>query len=224
MKKVGFLLLLTCSALAQAQNSVSIKFAPTYSQVRLEPNKAYPYFSDSIQFQELKFYIGHIQLLKNDSLVSNASKTHYLVDIYQNENIVIDFPKNTSFNQIRFELGVDSNTSVSGALAGDLDPSLGMYWTWQSGYIHAKIEATIFGSNRNKTLFTYHLGGYQHPFNTLQTIQLGLVQSETINISMDIATFLLHEEVQKQNSIMSPQLTSIALSKMLAQTFKVDKK
>lgn len=220
MKKVGFILLLTCSALVQAQNSVSIKFAPTYSQVRLEPNKAYPYFSDSIQFQELKFYIGHIQLLKNDSIVFDASKTHYLVDVYQNENIVIDLPKHISFNQIRFELGVDSNTSVSGALEGDLDPSLGMYWTWQSGYIHWKLEADAnIGGNRET--ITWHVGGYRQPFNTLRKVSLPLVSGGIqMKIGIDVYSLLAANQTGIDYTIMSPSKQAMHLADQFQNAFR----
>jgi hypothetical protein len=224
MKKVGFVLLFTYSFWAQAQKSVSIRFEPIYNQFRLEPNLVYPNLVDSIQFQELKFYIGHVQLYNDDSLVAIASHSHYLIDIHQNQTVTLSIPNQASFNQLRFQLGVDSITSVSGALEGDLDPSLGMYWTWQSGYIHSKIEATVFGSNRNKTQFTYHLGGYQYPYNSLQTIQLGLVQTETIKIEVDIAAFLEHEEVLKQSVIMSPKPASLVLSQIFAHSFKVSQK
>lgn len=224
MKKIWFILLVLCNVFVRAQNRISIKFEPTFKQFRLEPNVYYPYLSDSIQFQELKFYIGHIQLFNNDSLVFNSPKSHYLIDIYQNQSIPIDLAKNIYFNRIKFELGVDSNTSVSGALEGDLDPSLGMYWTWQSGYIHTKIEANIIGSNQNKTPITYHLGGYQFPFNTLQKINLSLVQTETIKIAVDIATFLTQEDVLKQNNVMSPQPASVLLSDIFARTFKVSRR
>ncbi len=212
------------NVLVQAQNSISIKFEPTFKQVRLEPNVAYPYLSDSIQFQELKFYIGYLQLYQDDSLVAYSPQTHYLIDIHQKQAITLSIPSKAKFNQLRFQLGVDSITSVSGALEGDLDPSLGMYWTWQSGYIHTKIEASILGSNRNKTHFTYHLGGYQFPFNSLQTIQLSLDQTETIKIEVDITAFLEHKDVLKQSVIMSPKPASLALSQIFAYSFKVSQK
>jgi hypothetical protein len=43
---------------------------------------------------------------------------------------------------IRFLLGVDSARNVSGIQTGALDPARGMFWTWNSGYVMAKIEGS----------------------------------------------------------------------------------
>ena len=47
-----------------------------------------------------------------------------------------------SFNRIAFTIGVDSIRNVSGAQTGALDPANGMFWTWNSGYIMAKLEGS----------------------------------------------------------------------------------
>ena len=40
-------------------------------------------------------------------------------------------------------LGVDSVLNYNGVHEGALDPINGMYWTWQTGYIHCKLEGKI---------------------------------------------------------------------------------
>ena len=76
------------------------------------------------------------------------------------------------FNTIAFNLGIDSITNVSGAQGGDLDPTKGMYWAWQSGFINIKLQGTSNSCPPPKNEFEFHLGGYQYPFNSLQTIIL----------------------------------------------------
>ena len=38
-------------------------------------------------------------------------------------------------------LGVDSLRNVTGVQTGALDPAMDMYWTWNTGYVMAKLEA-----------------------------------------------------------------------------------
>ena len=45
-----------------------------------------------------------------------------------------------NYNSLSFLLGVDSMHNVSGAQTGALDPANDMFWTWNSGYVMAKME------------------------------------------------------------------------------------
>jgi hypothetical protein len=57
------------------------------------------------------------------------------------------------------QFGVDSVTRARGVMRGDLDPLLGYYWTWQSGYIHLKCEGVWVDHKGQSNRFTWHLGG-----------------------------------------------------------------
>lgn len=221
MKKLICIWLLLMSTSLQAQDSLYLKFIPIFNQFRVEPNHSYPNLSDSISFQSLKFYIGHIQFFKGDVLVASAPDTHYLLNFEENANQLIGIANKNKFDKITFELGVDSATSVSGALSGALDPSLGMYWTWQSGYINAKIEATLKANTSQKSELILHLGGYKNPFNTLQKLQLSLVQTDTIDIGIDLTNVINTALALQQNQVMSPKPEALILIQQLAKTFKI---
>ena len=61
-------------------------------------------------------------------------------------------------------------SNVAGAIGGTLDPINGMYWAWNSGYVNFKIEGTSTLSNARKNAFKFHLGGYQHPYNSYRAV------------------------------------------------------
>jgi hypothetical protein len=69
-------------------------------------------------------------------------------------------------------LGVDSIRNVSGIQTGALDPLKGMFWTWNSGYVMAKLEGSSESSNSAGNRFTYHIGGFRPGMNVLKTIDL----------------------------------------------------
>ena len=60
--------------------------------------------------------------------------------------------------RIYFQIGIDSLTNVSGDLDGDLDPALGMYWAWNSGYINMKLEGKSSSCKSVKKEFQFHIG------------------------------------------------------------------
>ena len=111
--------------------------------------------------------------------------------------------------------------NVSGALGGDLDPSNGMYWAWQSGYINFKIEGKYKSLNGKEKPFQYHLGGYLYPYLNIQTVFLNVQTSKSINIKLDIEKILLDVNIASQKNIMSPCKEAVILSKKVSNGFLV---
>ncbi|MEC8457907.1 MAG: MbnP family protein [Bacteroidota bacterium] len=70
-------------------------------------------------------------------------------------------PKQTMSTVRPFQIffGVDSLLNYNGIHEGALDPINDMYWTWQTGYIHCKLEGYIL-NHTTKQNFEYHIGGY----------------------------------------------------------------
>jgi hypothetical protein len=68
-----------------------------------------------------------------------------LIDFDENDSnaLCLEIPDDIEFDAIQFNLGLDSLTNVSGALGGDLDPTKGMYWTWQNGYVNFKLQGSF---------------------------------------------------------------------------------
>lgn len=115
-----------------------------------------------------------------------------------------------------FHIGIDSATNVSGAMGGDLDPTKGMYWAWQSGYINVKIEGTSSVCNTRNHEFQFHLGGYLPPHYALQTLHFPVKNPQQIQIDIDIQKFLKNIDLARQNHIMSPSKEAVVLSKIFA--------
>jgi hypothetical protein len=106
-------------------------------------------------------------------------------------------------------------------MGGDLDPTKGMYWTWQSGYINFKLEgkSTICPTRNNA--FEFHLGGYQPPFNCLKTALLKSTNQKNIVVVFDLNQFLSSIDLSKQNQIMSPNNQAVLLSEQAIKSFKI---
>ncbi|HXC06207.1 MAG TPA: MbnP family protein, partial [Bacteroidia bacterium] len=116
---------------------------------------------DSLAIESFKFYLSSIQLLRDGKVVGQANSGYHLFDASDSSTawIVFDSPETISFTGIRFLFGVDSLANVSGALDGDLDPGLGMYWAWNTGYINARLTGTSPACATLHHSFEFHLGG-----------------------------------------------------------------
>jgi len=86
---------------------------------------------------------------------------YHLVDWSDPASLHYELPATQPPTRLDCIFGVDSLTNSQGVKGGDLDPIHGMYWTWNSGYIHVKIEGEASWSEARKQRFIYHLGGYQ---------------------------------------------------------------
>jgi hypothetical protein len=182
--------------------------------------------TDDLQLTELKFYVSKIQLLKKGQPVLEEKNSFHLVDAAAVESLAftMDNPNSVSFDELRFNLGIDSITNVSGAMRGHLDPTKGMYWTWQSGYINFKLEGTSTLCNTRKNEFTFHLGGYLPPHNCLQTFHFAITNSGVINLKLDVQKVLKQIDLAVTNHIMSPTAEAVSLSKIVANSFSVSEK
>lgn len=115
------------------------------------------------------------------------------------------------------KLGVDSNLNLLGVHKGDLDPVHGMYWSWQSGYIHFKLEGSWSGEGGLQP-FVYHIGG----FNTKGSGPYTLRKIEEINqatFALDLAPALNWAKARNIDRIMSPGEKANAFAAELVKGF-----
>lgn len=202
--------------------TVQVSFIPVINKSEIELNKELV-LSDNqkISITNLRFYISKFQLLKNEKVQSTWNKEYHLIDLRQQSSLkwILDSVE-TDFDKIKFQLGLDSFTNVSGALTGDLDPTKGMYWTWQSGYINLKIEGFFINSNEGNKIFEYHLGGYLPPFQTIQHISMLSNSKKEMKIVLDFDSFFLSSKTEYKARVMSPGENAQALSKLLVNCFR----
>ncbi len=171
----------------------------------------------------VKYYISGIQLLLNSEVVWKDTSRFYLLDA-ENEksfNIPLKISKDLKFNEINFLSGIDSTTNVSGAFGGDLDPTNGMYWTWQNGYINAKLEGLSNRCKSKDASFELHLGGYQFPYNAIQSVQLKVTSKEIIEVHLELDHFINNIDIAEKHHIMSPSKDAVLMSKAFSNSFKI---
>jgi hypothetical protein len=227
MKQSFILLVLFASIKLNAQtNEFLVKFKPIVKQQELSLNDTFYLLNngkDTVQITKLKFYISAIELYNDKELVYTEKNSFHLIDASDTNSYSIklkDLP-NKAFNNIKFNLGIDSATNAKGALGGALDPTKGMYWAWHSGYINFKLEGTSNLCNTRNNAFEFHLGGFSYPNNSLQTIKLDVSNDKAAIINVDIAKFLAEVGLDKTNIIMTPSKTAVELSKQAAAIFSI---
>lgn len=203
--------------------STEVSVSLTYGIEKLGLDKYYQFNTkDSVRITKLKIFISNVSLLKNDKEVWRKSRSYHLVDMDNVATLTIikELPP-IDYDKISIGLGIDSTTNVSGALGGDLDPTKGMYWTWQSGYINIKIEGNCnLIKNRNNE-FQLHLGGYQFPNYTYIETQFPAKQDKDIIIELDIKELLEKIQIAEISHIMSPSKTAKNISLMISKMLKV---
>ncbi len=221
-----FILILTVNPLFAQNNRIhTITFHPVMGNFSFQLNKNYSKLNttDSFQIQSLKFYVSGIELFNNSQRKWMEPKSFHLIDATDSNSMTLqlNIPDTLSYNKIRFYLGIDSTTSISGAMDGDLDPTKGMYWAWQSGYINFKIEGKSNQCKTRNNEFQFHLGGYQYPFNAMQTVYLDFFQQGKTSIYLDVESFISEIDLSKQHHIMSPGKAAVTLSEKIVQSFSV---
>ena len=212
-----FVVLIGNSVYSQSSASTTFQFVPLYKKHPLQLESS----GDSLKISTLIFYISNINFLLDNKVVYTEPNSFHLIDASLPESMLISLTgdKLIDYKAIQFQLGIDSITNVAGAMGGDLDPTKGMYWTWQSGYINFKLEGTSAVCPARNNEFQFHLGGYQAPFNTLQTIQLKAVPQQKIFIYFEVDKFFNEIELTKHYQVMSPSNQAVAFSKIIADCF-----
>jgi len=192
-----YLFLVVVLNFLQAFGQKTISIIPTYNSERIVLDESYfkEENSSSVQFTEFKLYIAVL------SKKNQKAKEYHLIDLKNPETLKIILDENDNSNTTIIQFGIDSVTSVSGAMDGDLDPINNMYWTWQSGYINLKLEGTISTSTEKDHLFQYHIGGYSHPFNTSRLIE---AQLKTNELFIPLDFIFDNKNSQRPSTIMSP--------------------
>jgi hypothetical protein len=232
MKKVKFLFLIYtlifCSFSETQGKVISFTVTASFADATLSISDSTFKINDSndLQIDVLKFYISNIQFLNKGKVVLGEKNSAYLIDFSLKVPIqfIVNNESNIEYDELKFNLGIDSAMNVAGALGGDLDPTKGMYWTWQSGYINFKLEGKSKLCKTRNNEFQFHLGGYQHPNNCIQNLSFPILNSSTINLDLDLKKIFSQINFENLNHLMSPSPEAVSVSKMIAQSFKIIEK
>lgn len=225
MKHTRLLILFCILAQTVWAATVQLNFLPAFEGQKLTPGKTYYHAAthDSIRIDVCRFYISHIQFMRDEEVMFDTGNGVFLIDAADSASQQLRFtlPDSVKWNAIAFCLGTDSTTNTSGALGGCLDPANGMYWAWQSGYINFKLEGRAASCTTRKKLFHYHLGGYAFPYATVSKVRLPCIQSHTTTIAFDAGRFFETADVKAMPTVMSPCALAVELSWAAADLFTV---
>lgn len=213
------------ASLAQTVPSPMIVFELVFGDSKLQEMTYYKINeTDSVQFTALKFYISGIELIRQHKSVWKETNSYHLIDAFHEPSLSLplNVPPKLKYDRIKYNIGIDSATSVSGALGGDLDPTKGMYWAWQSGYINFKIEGNSNLCKTRNTEFQYHLGGYQLPHNNLQTIFMDM-SKEQLHVLIDLKKLILELPLTQKHHIMSPGNEAMLMTEKVINCLSVIK-
>jgi hypothetical protein len=224
---VCYFLLVANLSFAQEKKNLRLNFDLLWENNGLVLEKSYflKNGNDSIKITNLKFYLANIELWKGEKMVYRDENIAHLIDLSAPNSLRLTLKKlpNMKFDQLKFDFGLDSAINVSGVLGGDLDPTKGMYWTWQTGYIHLKLEGESKLCPTRNHFFQFHLGGYQQALKTQQKLLFKTKKQDKICFQIDIAPFFEAINLAETNQIMSPSLKAVQLSQKFTQLFKLKK-
>ena len=127
---------------------------------------------DSFTVSKFKYYVSNIVLKKSDGSTYVQKESYHLIDSKNGNTytLKLDSVPVGTYSSIDFILGVDSARNTSGAQVGALDPALGMFWSWNQGYIFLMMEGTSPSSTTFNNSIIFHLGGFTPPYNCIRKI------------------------------------------------------
>lgn len=189
-------LLILQITIVQAQQTAgrncTIQWVHTIGNSPLQPDSIYTNAAgETFTISGFKYYISNM-VLKGDGEQQYPNNYFLINEADSNSK---QFQLATTLNNIQsiqFMVGVDSIKNVSGVQTGALDPAKGMFWTWNSGYIMAKLEGNAPIAKTPQHAFSYHVGGYKPQQQTVRTVVLNLPQpmviknNSTITIQVNI--------------------------------------
>ncbi len=217
------ILLFSTGYTQEKKDSLLVRLHLNFRNESLELNKKYISDSkDTLQIDVFRFYISNIKLHYLDESSYSEDNSYHLIDIENPNSLQIPILKKSekTITKVEFSIGVDSLASVSGAMSGDLDPTKGMYWAWQSGFINMKIEGTSSSCKTRKNRFQFHIGGYLKPNYAIRTIELKPINSN-LEINVDVAEMFKYMNLKEINSIMIPGTKAMEVADQAAKMFNV---
>jgi len=161
----------------------SIQFIPMFGTEKWHPDSSYiNYAGEYLQINKCLFYTTNWKAVipnpkKNmQSDTITISDAHYLIDLNDPNSLKLPFTIPANCTQLIFTVGVDSIKNTTGIQTGVLDPAKGMFWTWRTGYIMARMQGSSPVANTAGKRFSYDVGGFESPYNAVRTISLILPQ------------------------------------------------
>lgn len=169
-----FLFATTATVAQQVQLDIShvVGTKPMQLKTAMYTNAA----GDTFNITLFKYYLSNFSLTDKAGRQVRPSDAWFLVneDSAGSRKLLLKNCPAGTYTQLSFMIGVDSVLNFSGAQSGALDPMHGMFWSWNSGYIMAKLEGTSPSSRLTNHIIQFHIGGYRAPHVTQRMVTLEL--------------------------------------------------
>lgn len=142
--------------------NLHIHFTHQADSLTLFPGQTYTLTANrSYSVDVFKYYISNIELHYTNGKIYKEDYSYHLIDFKGKSEITLNGVPTGNLGLIKFMIGVDSAKNVSGPQTGDLSPNLGMFWTWNTGYIMVKFEGGSPQSGASDQSLVYHIGGFK---------------------------------------------------------------
>lgn len=230
MKKVVVVMVIFALACLSFQMKINKKDVPVSLHLNfqneplvLDDKKYVTKTNDTVTITKMKFYLSNIVLELEDGTQYKESNSFHLVDAETLSSLEFNLKNvpDIKIKKIGFAVGIDSKNSISEKFDGDLDPALGMYWAWNTGYINMKLEGRSSSCTNVKKEFQFHIGGYLPKQNALQEIELKIDENQIINIEVELSKWLDSLSLKETNSIMIPGEKAIAMARIYKNIFEI---
>ena len=130
-------------------------------------------FGEPFTITQCKYYVSAIRVTDRDGKEELLTSEARLIDQADTGSLRLVLSSGlTGLRSIAFVVGVDSAVNTGAVMTGDLDPMHGMFWTWNSGYIYARLEGQSDSARAPAHRFTWDIGGYRANANALREIVL----------------------------------------------------
>ncbi|MCX8080846.1 MAG: hypothetical protein N3F09_06375 [Bacteroidia bacterium] len=161
--------------------NLHIHFSHQADSLTLFPGQSYTLpGNQSYSVDVFKYYISNIELHYTNGNVFKEDYSYHLIDFKGKSEIILNKVPIGKIGLIKFMIGVDSAKNVSGPQTGDLSPSLGMFWSWNTGYIMVKFEGASPQSGDPNKQLVYHIGGFKGLNKAQRTVFITLPSKATM--------------------------------------------
>ena len=221
------LLWLTVFSEVQSQQSISFQHMMGNQLLVLEDSLQNSH-GEKLVVRRFKYYISNLVLIDKDGNRQAMADSYYLINEAEPSSKKIVLPHaQKNYAAIEFLLGIDSAKNCSGIQTGVLDPMQGMFWTWNTGYVFAKLEGASPSSSLPAHAFTYHIGGFRTGENALKTIRLaipGKSLPKDLQVKLDLNTWFsgVHDlKIAERPVCHSPGALALKFAANYAQMFSI---
>jgi hypothetical protein len=193
-------------------------------------------FGEKYTINKFRYYVSNISL-KNENKNVGEKNSFHLIDEsdIESQSFSFSIPEG-NYLSVNFLLGVDSLHNVSGAQTGALDPTKDMFWTWNTGYVMAKLEGNSPSSTLVNHKYEYHIGGFSGKYNVLKNIELNFPEKKSMHFAANKTTEIIINadvnswwqnpndiKIAERANIMTPGKYALAISDNYAKMFHIEK-